>query len=275
MTERTYELWLKVAVLHLVAFLMLVPFAWLVSTALKAPGEVFSETIQWIPQKLRFANFREIMDAAPFMTYLYNTIIVVTSILVLQLLLIIPAAYALARLEFPGSDYAIVLFIIQIMLPIETILLPNYFLIKAFGLLNTKTALVLPFVASGFGTFLFRQTFKQIPKELEDAARIDGAGHFRFIWSVLLPLSRPTLVTFSMLSIATHWDDFYWPLIVTETDNVRTLAIGLGLFVKQESGSEWNLLMAATLFVCAPVILLFLIGQRAFIKNFLTSGIKG
>ncbi len=275
MLERKYETVLKVFILHLMSFMMLIPFFWLMSTALKAPAEVFTQTIQWFPSKLMFSNFAAIMEVAPFGLYMLNTIIVVLGILGIQLLLVIPAAYAFARLDFPGKDITFILFIIQIMLPLEAIIVPNYFLMKTFGLLNTKISLILPFIASGFGTFQLRQTFKQVPQSLEDAAKIDGAGHFRLISHVFLPLSRPTLVTFSMISIATHWNDYFWPLIVTESDRVRTLTIGLGMFVQQESGSDWTLLMAATLFTCAPIILLFLILQRTFIQSFMTSGLNG
>lgn len=275
MFERKYEAVLKVGILHLMSFIMLIPFFWLTSTALKAPTEVFTQTIQWLPRKPMFSNFGAIMEVAPFGLYMLNTIIVVLGILGLQLLLVIPAAYAFARLQFPGKDIAFILFIIQIMLPLEAIIVPNYFLMKTFGLLNTRISLILPFIASGFGTFQLRQTFKQVPQSLEDAAKIDGAGHFRLLTHVFLPLSRPTLVTFSMISIATHWNDYFWPLIVTESDRIRTLTIGLGMFVQQESGSDWTLLMAATLFTCAPIILLFLILQRTFIQSFMTSGIKG
>jgi len=275
MLENKYEALLKVFILHLISFIMLIPFFWLTSTALKAPGEVFTQTIQLFPKKWMFSNFAAIMEAAPFGLYMVNTILVVLGILGLQLLLIIPAAYAFARLQFPGRDIAFILFIIQIMLPLEAIVVPNYFLMKTFGLLNTRISLILPFIASGFGTFQLRQTFKQVPQSLEDAARIDGAGHFRLITHVFLPLSRPTLFTFSMISIATHWNDYFWPLLVTESDRVRTLTIGLGMFVQQESGSDWTLLMAATIFICAPIILLFVVLQRTFIQSFMTSGIKG
>lgn len=254
---------------------MILPFIWLISTALKSPVEVFSGTLNLFPEMFMWKNFAAIMDQAPFWLYMINTIIVCLGILLIQLLLVIPAAYAFARLDFPGKDVVFLLFVIQIMLPLESIIIPNYLITKKLGLLNTRTGLILPFVASGFGTFMLRQTFKQVPAALEDAALIDGAGHLRFIWHVLIPLSRPTIVTFSMISIATHWNDYFWPLIITDEDSVRTLTIGLGMFVQQESGSDWTLLMAATLFVCAPIICFFLVTQRTFIKNFLTSGIKG
>ncbi len=148
------------------------------STALKAPAEVFTQTIQWFPSKLMFSNFAAIMEVPPFGSYMLNTIIVVLGILGIQLLLVIPAAYAFARLDFPEKDITFILFIIQIMLPLEAIIVPNYFLMKTFGLLNTKISLILPFIASGFGTFQLRQTFKQVPQSLEDAAKIDGHDIF-------------------------------------------------------------------------------------------------
>jgi ABC-type glycerol-3-phosphate transport system permease component len=275
MEEKKYEVVIKIFVLQLASIIMILPFVWLISTALKSPAEVFTEDLSLLPEIFRWSNFAAIMDQAPFWLYMGNTIIVCVGILIIQLLLVIPAAYAFARLEFPGKDVMFLLFVIQIMLPLESIIIPNYLITKNLGLLNTRTGLILPFVASGFGTFMLRQTFKQVPKSLEDAALMDGAGHLRFIWHVLIPLSRPTVVTFSMISIATHWNDYFWPLIATDTDNVRTLTIGLGMFVQQESGSDWSLLMAATLFVCAPIIAFFLATQKTFIKNFLTSGIKG
>jgi ABC-type glycerol-3-phosphate transport system permease component len=275
MEEKKYEVVIKLFVLHFAAIVMILPFVWLVSTALKSPAEVFTENLTLLPEMFRWSNFVEIMDQAPFWLYMGNTIIVCLGILIIQLVLVIPAAYAFARLDFPGKDIMFILFVIQIMLPLESIIIPNYLITKNLGLLNTRTGLILPFVASGFGTFMLRQTFKQIPQSLEDAAMMDGAGHLRFIWHVIIPLSRPTIVTFSMISIATHWNDYFWPLIITNTDNVRTLTIGLGMFVQQESGSDWSLLMAATLFVCAPIIAFFLVTQKTFIKSFLTSGIKG
>lgn len=275
MDEKKYEIVIKIFILHIASILMILPFIWLISTALKSPVEVFSGTLNLFPEMFMWKNFAAIMDQAPFWLYMINTIIVCLGILLIQLLLVIPAAYAFARLDFPGKDVVFLLFVIQIMLPLESIIIPNYLITKKLGLLNTRTGLILPFVASGFGTFMLRQTFKQVPAALEDAALIDGAGHLRFIWHVLIPLSRPTIVTFSMISIATHWNDYFWPLIITDEDSVRTLTIGLGMFVQQESGSDWTLLMAATLFVCAPIICFFLVTQRTFIKNFLTSGIKG
>jgi len=222
-----------------------------------------------------FGNFINVFEAANFVGYLGNTVFVVTGILLLQLLLIIPAAYVFARLEFRGSGLLFGLYVIQIMLPLEALIVPNYRIISSLGLINTRVAMILPFIGSGYCAFLLRQTFKQLPQSLEDSAIIDGCGHLRFIWSILLPLAKPTLVVFSLISIATHWNDYLWPLIITDSDKVRTLTIGLGMFVQHESGADWGTLMAATLFISLPIIVLFLAVQRTFIESFMTSGLKG
>jgi ABC-type glycerol-3-phosphate transport system permease component len=180
MEEKKYEVVLKIFILQICAIAMILPFVWLISTALKSPSEVFTQNLSLFPEKFMWSNFADIMDQAPFWLYMLNTIIVCVGILVIQLLLVIPAAYAFARLDFPGKDVMFLLFVIQIMLPLESIIIPNYLITKNLGLLNTRTGLILPFVASGFGTFMLRQTFKQIPNSLEEAALIDGAGHLRF-----------------------------------------------------------------------------------------------
>jgi ABC-type glycerol-3-phosphate transport system permease component len=222
-----------------------------------------------------FSNFVNVFEAANFVGYLGNTILVVTGILLLQLLLIIPAAYVFARLEFRGSGLVFGLYVVQIMLPLEALIVPNYRIMNSLGLINTRVAMILPFIGSGYCAFMLRQTFKQLPQSLEDSAIIDGCGHLRFIWSILLPLAKPTLAVFSLISIATHWNDYLWPLIITDSDNVRTLTIGLGMFVQHESGADWGMLMAATLFISLPIIVLFLAVQRTFIESFMTSGLKG
>lgn len=275
MKEKTIIVISKGIILNLIAAIIIIPFILLVFTAFKTNADIFTQRFRLFPSYFRWMNFIEIMEQAPFGIYMVNTIIVVLGILIIQLILVIPSAYAFSRLNFPGRDLVFILFVVQIMLPLESIVVPNYLLIKNFGLLNTRTAMILPFIASGFGTFQLRQTFKQIPRALEDAAIIDGCGHLRLIRHVIVPLSRPTIITFSLISIATHWNDYFWPLLVTESDKVRTLTIGLGMFVQQESGADWGRLMAATLFVSAPIIIFFLIVSRQFVSSFLTSGIKG
>lgn len=265
----------KYTILFLVTILTIIPMYLIIIMAFKPGKEIFSATYLLPTLKPTLENFSVVFRAAPFLRYLINTIIVVSSNLLLQILVIIPAAYAFARLSFRGSSILFGLFIVQIMLPIEALLVPNYQVVKSLGLFDKLPALIMPFIASGYGTFLLRQVFKQVPKDLEDAAIIDGCGHIRFIWHVLIPLARPTITTFSLVSVATRWNDYAWPLIITDSPRVRTLSIGLGMFVQQESGADWGVLMAATLFISFPIVLFFLILQRTFLESFMTSGLKG
>lgn len=274
MKKRTWPL-IKYVILFAVTTLTIVPMYIIIVMAFKSGKEIFAGTYLLPPLSPTLDNFAVVFRAAPFLRYLINTIIVVSSNLLLQLLVIIPAAYAFARLEFKGSSILFGLFIVQIMLPIEALLVPNYQVVKALGLFDRLVALIIPFIASGYGTFLLRQVFKQVPRDLEDAAIIDGCGHIRFIWHVLIPLARPTITTFALVSVATRWNDYAWPLIITDSPKVRTLSIGLGMFVQQESGADWGVLMAATLFISFPIVLFFLILQRIFLESFMTSGLKG
>jgi len=251
------------------------PYLWLLSTSLKERTAVFTPTPQWIPWPVNFGNYAEVFQRAPFALYLVNTLIVVSGILAVQLVTITLAAYVFARRRFPGRELLFGAFLLQMMIPIHATFVPNFLTLRTLDLLNTRLAMMLPFFASGYGTFHLRQTFRSIPRDLEDAAVLDGCGGIMFLWHVLLPLARPTLVAFGLISLVSHWNDYLWPLIVTDTPDVRTLTIGLGMFVQQESGADWTLLMAATAFVTAPLMGIFLIFQRRFVESFMTSGLKG
>lgn len=267
---------LRHAVLLPLAAAQMFLFFWMVSTSLKSRTEVFSLTPQWWPKKLMFSNFVEAWAAAPFGDYYRNTILVTLGLVVVQLFTMTLAAYAFGRMRFRGRDTLFVLFLVQLMIPTQSLILPNYLTIRALGLLDTRLAIAMPYFGTAFGTFLLRQTFKSVPRDLEDAARIDGCGHLRFLWSVLVPLARPTLVAFTIISLVSHWNDFFWPLIVTDTARSRTLTIGLAMLEKQvESGGEWTIMMAATLIVILPLTVVFVIFQRQFIQSFMYSGLKG
>ncbi len=261
--------------LGLFALVTVTPYLWVLSTSLKLRTEVFTPTPKWIPWPINLGNYAEVFDRAPFGIFLVNTIIVVSGILAVQLVTVTLAAYVFARRRFRGANFIFLLFLIQMMIPIHATFLPNFLTLRNLNLLNTRVAMMLPFFASGYGTFLLRQAFKQIPRDLEDAAVIDGCGGLRFLWHVLIPLAKPTLVAFGLISLVSHWNDYLWPLIVTDTPDVRTLTIGLGMFVQQESGADWTLLMAATVFVTAPLLGIFLVFQRKFIESFMFSGLKG
>ncbi|MFP4135973.1 MAG: carbohydrate ABC transporter permease [Candidatus Acetothermia bacterium] len=274
MKSRTGK-WFRYLFLTIASLAVLFPFYLMTIMAFKASDEILAGNYLLPTLQPSFNNFMRVFAAADFFTYLINTVLVVTGILALQLLLIIPAAYVFARIDFPGSGFVFILYVIQIMLPLQALIVPNYRIMNTFGLVDTRLALILPFVGSGYCAFLLRQSFKQVPQSLIDSAIIDGCGHFNLIRKVFLPLSKPTIAVFSLISIATHWNDYLWPLIITDSSKVRTLTIGLGMFVQHESGADWGMLMAATLFITLPLIIFFLVIQRSFIENFMTSGLKG
>ena len=269
---------LRGAWLHLVmgplAILWLAPLIWILVTSLKTNSEVFDRAGGFLPAALNFANYPNTLAVAPFGTYLINSILVTGSILACQLTTITLAAYAFARLEFPAKNLLFTLFLLQVMFPIYAIFLTNFITLREFGLLNTLPAMIVPFVASGYGTFMLRQSFRQVPSELSDAARLDGCGHLRILWHVYLPLVKPTLIAFGIISVVTHWNDYMWPLLVTNSESVRTLPIGLGLLAKADSGADWPRLMAGTTLVVSPLLLLFVIFQRRFIDSFMHTGVK-
>lgn len=250
------------------------PMLWIVLTSLKTRAEVFDPEAGILPAALNVANYPATLAVAPFGTYLLNSVLVTGSILTAQLFTITLAAYAFVRLEFPFKKFIFSLFLLQVMFPIYAIFLTNFVTLRELDLINTLPAMIVPFVASGYGTFMLRQAFRQVPSELADAARLDGCGYFGTLWHVYLPLVQPTLVAFGIISVVTHWNDYMWPLLVTNSDSVRTLPIGLGLLAKADSGADWTRLMAGTTLVVSPLLLAFLIFQRRFVDSFMHSGVK-
>lgn len=275
---RKVRRWVPRIALHLAlgsaSLMMVIPYLWALGASVKSRVEIFTPTPQWWPSAWQWSNYVDVFRYAPFEIYLLNTLIVVLGILVVQLVTITLAGFAFARLQFRYREVLFYLFVIQMMLPIHAVIVPNYLTIKSLGLLNTQLAMMLPFWASGYGTFLMRQAFRQIPAELEEAALLDGCTGLRLLWSIMIPQVRPVLLAFSLISVVTHWNDFLWPLIVTDTPRVRTLTIGLAMFVQQESGADWTLLMAATVMVTAPLLLAFLFFQRRFVESFMYAGLR-
>lgn len=277
-TARSVIASLRRSSLHLLlvplALLWLSPLVWILVTSLKTRTEVFDPAAGFWPQVLQWSNYPAALSVAPFATYLVNSVLVTGGILAAQLVTITLAAYAFARLTFPGKNLLFTLFLLQIMFPIYATFLTNFVTVRELGLLNSLPAMIVPFVASGYGTFMLRQAFRQVPTELADAARLDGCGHFGILWHVYLPLVKPTLIAFAIISVVTHWNDYMWPLLVTNSESVRTLPIGLGLLAKSDSGADWTRLMAATVMVVSPLLVLFVIFQRRFVDSFMHAGLK-
>ena len=264
------------AVLFGGALVMVMPLIWIVLTAFKERNEIFSLVPQWLPAHPTLNNFLGVLDAMPFWRYYWNTLVVAFGILAVQLVTITLAAYAFARMEFWGRDVLFILLLVQLMIAPQSTVVQNYITVTRLGLLDTKLAIMAPYLASAFGTFLLRQTFKGIPKELEEAAALDGCGGFRFLLHVAIPLALPGYLAFGLVSLTYHWNEFFWPLVVTETTRSRTLTLGLGIFAQTTEGSaDWTMLMAATLMVIAVPLGLFLVFQKRFINSFMQSGLGG
>ena len=258
------------------SILMLIPLLLLLSTAFKSLPELMNVDFNWIPQKIILSNFSKAMAVAPFGRYYLNTIFVVVMILSVQIVTISLAAYAFSRLKFKGRDAILILFLVQLMIPPQSIIVPNYHTITSLKLLNTKIAIGVVYFASAYGTFFMRQAFKAIPMEMEDSVKMDGGGGLTAIVYVFLPLAKPSLIAFSLVSVSYHWNEFFWPLIITDTVRARTLTVGLAMLTQAtESSPEWTLTMAATIIVVFPLLFAFVIFQRRFIQSFMYSGLKG
>ncbi len=265
---------LYVAVVGL-AVVFVLPFVWMLTTAVKPSDEIFTYPPRWIPSVWKLDNFASAWTKAPFTRFFLNSVIVTTSVTGLQLLTASLAAYAFARLRFPGKGLLFVAYLAVMMVPSQVTLIPNFITLRKLGMLNTYWALILPFVATGFGTFLIRQYFLSIPAELFDAATVDGAGHLPILWHICLPLARPALATFGLLTTMWHWNDFFWPRNGTNPINMHTMPLGLVVFTNSEQGTTWNLLMAAGVLTALPIVILFLFAQRSFVQGIARVGIKG
>ena len=223
---------------------------------------------------LSLENFRVAWNQAPFARYFLNTFILVTTVLAAQFILCTLAAYAFARFEFPGKSIAFVFVLLQLMIMPEVLIVENYVTMSNLGLVDTITGIGLPYMASAFGIFLLRQTFKTIPKELEDAARVEGCTRLQILWKVYVPLARPTYVAYGLVSVSYHWNNFLWPLVITNSVNTRPLTVGLAIFGAPESGVDWSIITAGTLLAVAPLLIAFLLFQRQFVQSFMHAGIK-
>ena len=252
------------------------PLYWMVVTAFKQPHEVFSLVPKWLPENWTFQNFREVLRIVPFGRYYINTTFFVFGLLAVQFVTATLAAYAFARMQFRLKNVLFMILLAQLMIAPQTLIVPNYLTIASLGLLDTRTAIALPYVASAIGVFLLRQGFASIPVELEDAATIDGCGTLRFILFIAVPLMKPFYLAFSLISITYHWNEFFWPLIITDSVRARTLTVGLAMLAEtSEAAAAWTLLMAGTLLVILPLIVFFMIFQKTFISSFMDSGMKG
>jgi sn-glycerol 3-phosphate transport system permease protein len=262
---------LETAGAWLLGALWVLPLVYAVWTAFH-PGEYSTRFVLDAP--LTLANFVKAWQAAPFARYFLNTVLLVTMVLAAQLVLVTLAAYAFARFEFPGRNVLFALVLVQLMIMPDVLIVENYRTMAALGLKDTILAIGLPYMASAFGIFLLRQTFKTVPRELDEAARMEGCSPLQVLWKVYVPLARPVYLAYALVSVSYHWNNFLWPLIITNSVEARPLTVGLQVFSSTDQGIDWSIITAATLLTTAPLLVAFLLFQRQFVQSFMRAGIR-
>jgi sn-glycerol 3-phosphate transport system permease protein len=262
---------LETAGAWLLASLWILPLAYALWAAIH-PSAYSAHFILNAP--LTLENFVKAWSAAPFARYFLNTFMLVTMILAAQLVLCTLAAYAFARFKFYGRELAFVLVLLQLMIMPDVLIVENYRTMTAMGIVDTIPAIGLPYMASAFGIFLLRQTFKTVPKELDEAARVEGAGPLQVLLKVYVPLAKPIYIAYGLVSVSYHWNNFLWPLIITNSVGTRPLTVGLQIFASSDQGIDWSLIAAATLMTSAPLLTAFLLFQRQFVQSFMRAGIR-
>lgn len=264
------------AVLSIVGIIFILPFAWMVANSFKDIRGIYTYPPEFIPEVWHFENYTEAWTMTHFDAGFLNSAIVAAAVVLGQLLTASLAGYSFARLRYPGRDKIFLLYISLMMVPFTVLLIPLYVQMRAFGWVSTLQAVIVPFLFTPWGTFMMRQFMVTIPRELEDAARIDGCGFFRTYWLIILPLTKPALATLAIFTFVNTWNSFQWPLIVLGKPKVKTLPLLLASFQNQSGmRTPWHLIMAAATFVVIPVLIAFVAGQKYYVRGIVTSGIKG
>lgn len=255
----------------MLGLLWVLPLAFAVWTAFH-PSAYLTRFELFAPLTLK--NFQDAWAAAPFARYFLNTTILVTGIVATQFVLCTLAAYAFARFEFPGRNLLFVVVLVQLMVAPEVLMLENYITIRSLGLVDTLAGIALPYLGSAFGIFLLRQTFKSVPKELEEAARVEGCSTLGVLWRVYVPAAKPVYLAYGLVMVSFHWNNYVWPLIITNSVSTRPLTVGLAVFASVDQGIDWSIICAATLMTSGPLLVAFLLFQRQFVQSFLRAGIR-
>ena len=265
---------LTIAGLAAVALVEVFPYLWMLSTSLKDLPSVTQFPPTLLPHPPRWDNYAKAWSSGPFLHYAMNNVIQTLGILVLQLFFGCLAGYGFSKTRFRGRDACFLIVIACLVVPPQVRFVPLYMLFSKVGLLNTYASLILPYAVSALGTFLIREAFMQISDDIVDAARVDGAGVLTIIFRIMAPIARPTLVAFSLFSVVYHWNDFFWPLVMTTNEAVRTLPIGVAMLREEGTGARWHIIMAGSMFVVAPVLVVFAVAQRHIIRAFTFTSLK-
>lgn len=267
----------KTIVLHLViyalAIITIAPFLWMVLTSLKDINEIIAVPPTWIPDTFKFANYKNAFEAAPFGRYYFNSVFVAIMVTGGQLITCSMAAFAFARIQFKGREILFYMFLGTMMIPFQVTMIPSFMILHWLGWIDTYQALIAPGLASAFGTFLMRQFFLTIPKDLEDAAYIDGCSRFGVLWRIFIPLAKPALAVLAIFTFMAVFNDFLWALIVIHSEELRTVQLGLAVFQDRHT-TEWDKLMAGSVMATLPILIVFFLAQNYFIKGITLSGMK-
>lgn len=261
-------------VVTFLALCVMVPFVWMIVTSLKGQNEIFTYPPTWIPQDWQWKNYIDVWQEAPFGRYFLNSTFVALMVTVGQLTSCILAGFAFARMEFKGKNFMFLLFLSTMMISSQVTLVPSYLIMRSFDWIDHYQALIVPFLANAFGVFMIRQSFRTVPKEMEEAAKLDGCGRLRFLVQIMLPLCKPILASQALFAFMGNWNSYLWPLIVTNQDEMRTVQIGLRYFVSGEGGTKWGLYMVAAVLVSLPVIVIYFLVQKTFVESMASTGLK-
>lgn len=266
----------------LLIFIIGAPVFWMISGSLKTNQEIYTFPPRWLPSDPQWSNFSEAWNAAPFGRFYVNSIITTLAGSALEITNAVLSAYALAYLRFPFKNVVFVVLLAAMMIPAQVTILPNFIffgstIFELFGQswINTYQAIILPGASVAFGTFLMRQSFLGMPREVLDAAKVDGAGHLRTLWEIVIPMARPVLVTFALISLVSKWNDYLWPLVITTTTEMRTLPVGITYLFDSEGQNQWGVIMAATVFVVLPLVVVYILAQRYIIEGLTAGATKG
>lgn len=259
--------------IYVLAFFTIAPFIWMILTSVKDMGEIYVYPPKWFPSVFHFDNYKKVFEAAPFGRYYLNSIFVAVTVTLGQLVTCSMAAYAFARLKFWGRNVLFFVFLGTMMIPYNVTMIPSFMVLYWLGWVDSYQALIVPGLASAFGVFLLRQFFLTIPKELEEAAVIDGASKLTILRKIIIPLSKPALATLAIFTFMGVFNDFIWALIVINSENMRTVQLGLAIF-RDRYLTQWDLLMAGSVTAVLPILIVFFFAQKYFIKGITLSGIK-
>ncbi|MFC6453804.1 carbohydrate ABC transporter permease [Paenibacillus vulneris] len=250
------------------------PFLWMISTALQTLEETLTFPPTWIPSIPQWINFVQAMSAGPFATYAKNSIIITLSIIILQSAVMIPAAYAFAKYKFKGNALMFGMVLLAFMIPGQVTFIPVYLMLADAGLIKSLLPQIIPFMSNAFGIFLLRQYFMQIPHELIEAARLDNASELGIMRSIMIPMSMPALATIALFSFVSHWNDYFWPLVMTDSASVRPLTMGIAMLRETEGISNWHIIMAGNVVLVVPILIVYMFASKQIVKAFVHSGIK-